>query len=95
EDYDNDDLHLVPKASMDTFLCDVMANAQIVVSGTAGIAKYLAAASQPQHDFKNIKLLDTSDAPLSLYGVLCLLKALPSLEKIKCDISGLGSELAH
>ncbi|KAJ2485569.1 hypothetical protein IWW37_005910, partial [Coemansia sp. RSA 2050] len=72
-----------------------MSNAQTVVFGTVNICKYLVAAKQPKGDFKNIQMLDTSNSHLSLYAVLCLLKALPALTKLKNGTNGLGPEFAH
>ncbi|KAJ2341717.1 hypothetical protein GGH92_005692 [Coemansia sp. RSA 2673] len=91
----NEGLSRVSKSDMDMFLCDVMRNAQIVVFGMASITTSITAATQPNHDFKNIRSLDSSHSPLLFYNMLCLLEALPALERIKCNISGLGSELAH
>ncbi|KAJ2069580.1 hypothetical protein GGI08_000280 [Coemansia sp. S2] len=95
EEYDTEDLSRTFKAELDTFLCDLMCTVHKVVSGTVSTTKYLVGASQPQHDFKNVKSLDTSDSPLSLHDTMCLLMALPALTTLKCGTNGLGSGFAH
>ncbi|KAJ2032508.1 hypothetical protein H4S04_005547 [Coemansia sp. S16] len=95
EEYDTEDLSHTFKAKLDTFLCDLMCTVHKVVSGTVCTTKYLVGASQPEHDFKSIKSLDTSDSPLSLHDTMCLLMALPALTTLKCGTNGLGSGFAH
>ncbi|KAJ2583670.1 hypothetical protein GGH95_000861 [Coemansia sp. RSA 1836] len=58
-------------------------------------AKCLIAAAPPVFGFKHVRILIVDSYRLSLYEIMCLLKALPALATLRCSVGGVGSELGH
>ncbi|KAJ2462173.1 hypothetical protein GGI03_004644 [Coemansia sp. RSA 2337] len=94
EDIDDNGLSDVPKTIMDKFIAKLAGSAHYLgLLATPVATSFIDVATVQHHNFENTRILDVRHTPLSLFKVLQLLKALPSLSKLFCGNGYLGSEL--
>ncbi|KAJ1918850.1 hypothetical protein LPJ71_001612 [Coemansia sp. S17] len=93
--FDNESLSFVPDDIMSKFLCKLAYSAQRLTLSTTLATERLLSMTPRRLHFEHVQELDLYAKPLSLYAILNLLRAAPTLVKLTCDVSGLGSGFGH
>ncbi|KAJ2346398.1 hypothetical protein GGH92_003623 [Coemansia sp. RSA 2673] len=83
----------LPEGTMDLFLASLAGAARSLTLPASVVVKNIQVAVQGDYKFEHIQVFEATLDKLSLFSILCLLKALPALIELRCGISGLGSEL--
>ncbi|KAJ2885197.1 translation machinery-associated protein 16 [Coemansia aciculifera] len=78
---------------MDLFLANLAGSAHSLALPASLVVNNIRVAAQGDYTFEHVQVFEATFDKLSLFSVLCLLKALPALTELRCGISGLGSEL--
>ncbi|KAJ2068647.1 hypothetical protein GGI08_000762 [Coemansia sp. S2] len=79
-DYSDDELYLISKDDMNKLLNNLVSNAKRLQHGLG---------------FQNIRIFETTFKEMSLSYVLCILKALPAITRLRSGINGVGHMLAQ
>ncbi|KAJ1669127.1 hypothetical protein GGF38_002492 [Coemansia sp. RSA 25] len=86
----------VPTSMMAKFLSKLARPAQTLqLDIDLDAESLLAMVAADGQGFCNLQILKASSTHLSLFNVLCLLKAQPALTRLDCNISDMGFELDH
>ncbi|KAJ2745399.1 hypothetical protein GGI20_002201 [Coemansia sp. BCRC 34301] len=94
EDFRLIDLALVPEATLNKVLCNMIGSAHKLTVSFTMAGKYLTAAA-PVNGFQSVRVLWAGIINFSLYEILSLLKAFPALAALRCHVNGVGAELEH
>ncbi|KAJ2028707.1 translation machinery-associated protein 16 [Coemansia sp. S3946] len=82
----------LPEGTLDLFLASLAGAARGLTLPASVVVKNIQVAVQGDYKFEHIQVFEATLDKLSLFSILCLLKALPALIELRCGISGLGSE---
>ncbi|KAJ2405565.1 hypothetical protein GGF41_007057, partial [Coemansia sp. RSA 2531] len=93
--YIKGDLHLVPDETMSSFLSKLAHAARKIKLSSSIAISHLLTMTPRKLILTHVQDLNLSTKSLSLYEILHLLKALPTLVKFKCDITGLGTSFGR